>query len=77
MEVIRVGTTCEVVAVANSKKCVIAEVHEFKQNDRLVVVLDKNVKLHMKWNGRTYEATMGGLDFVSDGPTVTKNKTGR
>lgn len=77
MEVIRVGTTCEVVALANSKRRVTAEVHEFKQHERLVVVLDKNVKLHMKWNGRLYEAAMSGLDFVSEGPTVTKNKTGR
>lgn len=76
MEIVRVSETCEVVQ-ANSKNSVIGEVHEFNEHKRLVVVLNKSVKLNMKWNGKVYEGSMSGLDFVSSGPTVTKNKTGR
>lgn len=76
MEIIRIGDTCEV-SQANSKNSVIGEVHEFKEKERLVVVLNKSVKLNMRWNGKVYEGSMGGLDFVSNGPTVTKNRTGR
>lgn len=76
MEVVRIGKTCEV-RQSTKSNTVIGEVHEFKERERLVVVLNKSVKLNMRWNGRVYEGAMGGLDFVSEGPTVTKNKTGR
>lgn len=76
MEVVRIGKTCEV-RQSTKSAAVIGEVHEFKERERLVVVLNKSVKLNMRWNGRVYEGAMGGLDFVSNGPTVTKNKTGR
>ena len=76
MEVVRVGKTCEV-KQATGKNSVTGEVHEFKEHERLVVVLNKSVKLHMRWNGKLYEGAMGGLDFVTTGPTVTKNKIGR
>ena len=75
MEVNRVSTTCIVQQVGNSSKNVTAEVHEFKENERLTVVLNKSVKLPMKWNGRLYEGRMAGIDFVSTGPTVQKIKT--
>lgn len=76
MEVIRIGETCEVKQLTRNTS-VIGEVHEFKERERLVVVLNKSVKLNMRWNGKVYEGAMGGLDFVSNGPAVTKNKTGR
>jgi hypothetical protein len=76
MEIVRVDTKCQV-KQANSSKLVEAEVHEFKEKNRLVVVLNKSVKLNMIWNGKVYEAKMAGIDFVSDGPKVTKNTTGR
>jgi hypothetical protein len=76
MEIVRVDTKCQV-KQANSSKLVEAEVHEFKDKNRLVVVLNKSVKLNMIWNGKVYEAKMAGIDFVSDGPKVTKNTTGR
>ena len=76
MEIVRVDSKCQV-KQANSSKLVEAEVHEFKDKNRLVVVLNKSVKLNMIWNGKVYEGKMAGIDFVSDGPKVTKNTTGR
>lgn len=76
MEITRVDTKCQV-KQANTSKLVEAEVHEFKDKEKLVVVLNKSVKLNMIWNGKLYEGKMAGLDFVSDGPKVTKTTTGR
>lgn len=76
MEIIRVDSKCQV-KQANTTKLVEAEVHEFKEKDRLVVVLNKSVKLNMVWNGKVYEGKMAGLDFVSEGPKIAKSTTGR
>ncbi len=76
MEITRVDTKCQV-KQANTSKLVEAEVHEFKEKSKLVVVLNKSVKLNMVWNGKVYEGKMAGLDFISDGPKITKNTTGR
>ena len=76
MEITRVDTKCTV-KQANSGKTVEGEVHEFKEKSKLVVVLNKSVKLNMVWNGKLYEGKMAGIDFVSDGPKVNKNTTGR
>jgi hypothetical protein len=51
-------------------------VHEFIENDRLTVILNKSVKIGMKWNGRVYEGRAAGMDFESNGPSVTKTQTG-
>lgn len=75
MEVNRVGNTCIVQQVGNSSKNATAEVHEFKEKEKLVVVLNKSVKLPMKWNGRVYEGRMAGIDFVTEGPKVNKAVT--
>lgn len=63
----RWASTCEV-KNANSNKTVIAEIQDFTEKDRLNVVLNKSVKLSMKWNGRVYEGRMAGIDFISTGP---------
>jgi hypothetical protein len=76
MEITRHEDFCEV-QQANSSKTVRAEVMDFKEQDRLTVVLNKSVKLPMKWNGRLYEGRMAGMDFVTSGPKVTKTSTGR
>jgi hypothetical protein len=73
-DTIRHSETCKV-QQANTSKLVEAAVHEFKDKDRLVVVLNKSVKLSMKWNGRNYEGKMAGLDFVSNGPALNKTQT--
>jgi hypothetical protein len=73
-DIIRHSETCKV-RQANTSKLVDAAVHEFKDRDRLTVVLNKSIKLPMIWNGKAYEGKMAGLDFVSDGPTVSKTQT--
>ena len=75
MEIIRHSKTC-LVKQANSSKTVEAEIHDFKEQHHLVVVLNKSVKLNMIWNGKLYEGKMAGLDFVTNGPTINKTKTG-
>lgn len=77
MEISRVSSTCIIQQVGSSGKNVSAEVHEFKENERLTVVLNKSVKLAMKWNGKLYEGRMAGLDFVTTGPKINKTTTGR
>ncbi len=66
--------TCKVQQAGNNK-IVEAEVHEFKEKQKLVVVLNKSVKLPMVWNGKVYEGKMAGLDFISDGPKLNKTET--
>ena len=76
MEVVRYGKTCEVIQ-AGTNKSVEAEVYDFKEQKSLIVVINKSVKLNLSWNGRIYEGRMAGIDFVSDGPTISKNRIGR
>jgi hypothetical protein len=75
MEITRHADTCKVQQVA-SRKLVDAEVMDFKEQERLVVVLNKSVKLNMVWNGKLYEGRMASMDFTSPGPTITKTITG-
>jgi hypothetical protein len=76
MEVVRYGDKCTIKQV-NSSKSVEAEVHEFREQKNLTVVLNKSVKLPMIWNGKLYEGRMAGIDFTSDGPSIQRTKTGR
>ena len=73
-EILRHGATCQV-KQAGSGKILEAAVHEFRDKDRLTVVVNQSVKLFLKWNGKVYEGKMAGLDFVSDGPKVQKTQT--
>jgi hypothetical protein len=66
--------TCTVTQVDNNRS-VEAEVQDFRPQDRLVVVVNRAVKLHLKWNGRVYEGRAAGMDFVSDGPRITRTQT--
>jgi hypothetical protein len=34
------------------------------------------VKINMKWNGQCYEGRSAGMDFESQGPTITRTQTG-
>jgi hypothetical protein len=47
----------------------------FNEGRNLTVVMNKSVKLMMNWNGRQYEGRMAGMDFISEGPSVTKTQT--
>ena len=76
MEVTRYGDKC-IIKQEKTSKTVEAEVFEFNEGRSLTVVLNKSVKLPMIWNGKMYEGKMAGIDFISNGPTVSKTKTGR
>lgn len=70
-EILRHSNTCMV----HAGRSVEAVVHEFKVKDRLVVILNQSVKVHLKWNGKMYEGKMAGLDITSHGPTFNTTKT--
>ena len=53
------------------------EIMAFNEGRNLTVVVNKAVKILMNWNGRVYEGRSAGMDFESDGPTITKTQTGR
>jgi hypothetical protein len=72
----RYENTCNVTQVA-SKRVAVAEILEFKERDRLNVILNKSVKMSMVWNGQMYEGRMAGMDFISDGPKGQKYTEGR
>jgi len=70
----RHSDTCQV-KQSSSNKLVEAVVQDFREGEMLNVILNKSVKMSMKWNGRVYEGRMAGMDFVSDGPTISKTQT--
>jgi len=70
----RHSNTCKVTQVA-SKRVVEAEVQDFTEHDKLNVVINKSVRLSMKWNGRIYEGKGAGMDFESAGPHITRTQT--
>jgi len=71
----RHSDTCKVMQVS-SKREIEAVVQTFSENQRLDVIINKSVKLLMKWNGKLYEGRAAGMDFTSKGPTVSRTQTG-
>jgi multidrug resistance efflux pump len=63
--------------MAKSAKLTEAVVQDFEEHKILNVIVGKAVKISMKWNGRCYEGRNAGMDFESDGPTVSRTTTGR
>gem|GEM_PF-4152767 len=74
-DIIRHGETCQVKNLRNGK---LAEsvVADFAYQKKLNVVINKEIKLNMVWNGRCYEGRAAGIDFESSGPVVQKSTTG-
>jgi len=72
--IIRHSNTCQV-KMAKSSKTVEAEVSQFIFEQVLEVVLNKSVKLKLKWNGKIYEGRGAGMDVESNGPTITRTQT--
>lgn len=70
----RHSNTCTLKQVS-SKRIVEAVVQDFREREQLNVVINQSVKISMKWNGKVYEGRMAGMDFESDGPTVSKTQT--
>jgi len=73
--ILRHSETC-LVKMAKSSKMTEAVVSDFEDKKMLNVVVNKAVKINMKWNGKCYEGRSAGMDFESQGPTVTKTQTG-
>lgn len=71
----RHANTCEIKQIATNK-VVQAEVQDFREKEMLVVVVNRSVKLSMRWNGSVYEGRMAAMDFESRGPAVSKTQTG-
>ena len=70
----RHADTCEVIQ-ETSKRSVEAVVQSFKEQESLLVIINKSVKLPMKWNGKLYEGRAAGMDFVSNGPKISRTQT--
>jgi hypothetical protein len=62
--------------MAKSSKITEAVVASFEDKVSLNVVVNKTVKISMKWNGKCYEGRSAGMDFESAGPAITKTQTG-
>ena len=63
--------TCTVESFV-SGKAVEAVVSQFRINESLEVIINRSVKLMMKWNGKIYEGRAAGMDFTSNGPKLGK-----
>jgi hypothetical protein len=74
-EILRHSDTCQV-KMAKSAKLTEAVISAFEYQVKLNVIVNKAVKISMKWNGRCYEGRSAGMDFESAGPTITKTQTG-
>jgi hypothetical protein len=74
-DILRHSNTC-LVKMAKSSKMTEAVVQDFEDRKLLNVIVNKAVKINMKWNGKCYEGRSAGMDFESQGPTVTKTQTG-
>jgi phage gp36-like protein len=64
------------IKMAKSSKITEAVVESFEEHVKLNVIINKAVKISMKWNGKKYEGRSAGMDFESDGPTITRTQTG-
>ena len=73
--ILRHSETCQI-KMAKSAKLTEAVVQAFEDKVLLNVIVNKAIKISMKWNGQCYEGRSAGMDFESAGPTVTRTSTG-
>ena len=73
MEMIRYSETCK---LKMGSKSIDVVVDQFILEKQLDVIVNKEIKLKLRWNGRCYEGRSAGMDIYSDGPTVNKASTG-
>ena len=71
----RHSETC-MIKMAKSSKMTEAVVESFEEHIKLNVIINKAVKINMKWNGQKYEGRSAGMDFESNGPSITRTQTG-
>ena len=74
-EIVRHGETC-LIKMAKSAKETTAVVESFEHKVKLNVIVNKAIKISMKWNGQYYEGRSTGMDFESAGPEVIRTSTG-
>ena len=74
-EILRHSNTCQI-KMAKSSKLTEAVVADFEHEAKLNVVVNKAVKISMKWNGKIYEGRSAGMDFESAGPSISRTQTG-
>ena len=74
-EITRHSDTC-LVKMAKSSKMTEAVVSGFEDKVSLNVIINKDIRISMKLNGKCYEGRSSGMDFESAGPSVTKTQTG-
>lgn len=67
MDINHKDNTCKITQEGTGK-VVEGVILDFKEHELLHVVLNKSVKLPMRWNGKVYEGRMAGMDFISKGP---------
>lgn len=72
--ILRHSDTCQI-KMAKSAKMTEAVVQAFEDKVLLNVIVNKAVKISMKWNGKCYEGRNAGMDFESAGPTVSRTTT--
>lgn len=72
--IVRHSETC-MVKMAKSSKNTEAIVESFEERVKLNVIINKAIKISMKWNGQKYEGRSAGMDFESDGPNITRTQT--
>lgn len=70
----RHSETCQIKA-STSGRMTEAVVQSFDEHKMLTVIINKSVKLSMKWNGKVYEGKAAGIDFESVGPAITKTQS--
>lgn len=71
--IVRHSETC-MVKMAKSSKNTEAIVESFEERVKLNVIINKAIKISMKWNGQKYEGRSAGMDFESDGPNITRTQ---
>lgn len=74
-EILRHSNTCQI-KMAKSSKLTEAVVADFEHEVKLNVIVNKAVKISMKWNGKIYEGRSAGMDFESTGPSISRTQTG-
>lgn len=75
-EMIRHSGTCTIRTALKGKTSE-AVVTAFEEKKLLNVIVNKSVKISLKWNGTCYEGQAAGIDFESDGPEISRTRTGR
>lgn len=72
--IVRHANTCQI-KMSKTGKTAEAVVDQFVKEVALDVIINKSVKLKLKWNGKCYEGYTAGMDIESDGPAVTHTQT--